>query len=175
MFTLKSDSTYALPHLDVYCLYIQVRGDVKVFFPTLCSPTQQRDGGRPVSTLDYTGMNTRRIRSWACKNFFFLLWSWRGECLASLAGFWGMQSAGEQGENAVIFLSSSQLFAGGKTACGARQIHLLYIWADLCHQLTIPKVGICMLRLPASFKSSQPSPAPGHHATGLERSCWLLS
>lgn len=123
---LKSDSTYALPHLDIYCLYIQVRADVKVFSLTLRSPTQQRDGDRPGSTLDYTGMNTTRIRSWACKNLCFLLWSWRGECPASLAGLLEGESTGEQGENAVIFPSSaSQLCAGGKMACGARQINLL--------------------------------------------------
>jgi len=172
---LKSDSTYALPHLDIYGSYIQLRVDVKIFSPALSRPSQQRDGERPGSTLDYTATNTTRTRSWACKNLCFLLWSQRGECPASLAGLLGVQSTGEQGQDAVSCLSSaSHPFAGGETARGGRQINWLYSWADLCHQLTVSKVGICLLRLPASATSSQPSPAPGHRDAGPDRSRWLL-
>lgn len=97
MSALKSDSIYALPHLDIYCSYIQIRVDVKVFSSTLCRQTQQRDGGRPGSTFDYTDMNTTRIRTWACKkDLCFLLWSRRCECPVSLAGLLGVQSTGEQ-------------------------------------------------------------------------------
>lgn len=92
---LKNNSTYALLHLDIYCSYIQMRADVKVFSPTLCRPAKGwRDGDRPQSTLNYTGLNTTRIRPWLAKKFWFLLWSPRGECPISLAG---VQSTGKWG------------------------------------------------------------------------------
>lgn len=46
---------YTLHHLDIYCLYIQIRIDVKVFSPTLCRPTQQKDGERPRINLGLNG------------------------------------------------------------------------------------------------------------------------
>lgn len=89
-------------------------------------PTQQRDGDRPRINLGLNGCEHNQNQILGLQKLCFLLCSWSCECPASLAGVLEMQSIGELGGNALSFVSfGSQLFAGGKTACGGRQIYWL--------------------------------------------------
>lgn len=125
-------------------------------FPLL-SAGQPRAGDRPWIIQEWrqpesaTGLQTNVFSYFSpgdVSALFFLQCSW------SPNSWW-------LGGNAVSFVSAaSQLFAGGRTACGGRQINWLYSWADWWCQLTVPKVGIFMLRLPGSIESSQPSLLP---------------
>lgn len=157
----KSDSTYALPHPEVCCSCIWLRVGI-IFFPLLALQANAAEGWRQTGAL--FGLHRYR-QNWdqplgLPKAFFLTVVLERR--VPPFSG--GVQSTREW--DGIAVSSTSQLFARGKSACGARRINCLYSWADWCHWGSIPKAGIHVLRLPESVRPSQPSPAPGRGAAG---------